>query len=173
MKKKKFICTVWFRPCKRNHFSCHICSGKRFSMEYGTGTMRKGARCLECGDKISYGRTDKKFCCEECKNRHHNHLHNSSRRMKRKVQAILDRNYEILSGLADSGLDAMWLDEAVTLGFNPIYMTSFVKGRRCGRYSCYDISYSMNDGRIFSISKIQNLSLNLQAGQKVMDHVCK
>ena len=28
--------------------------------------------CLECGDQIRYGRTDKKFCCDECRARNYN-----------------------------------------------------------------------------------------------------
>ena len=30
-------------------------------------TPRRTAHCLHCGDKISYGRTDKKYCSDECR----------------------------------------------------------------------------------------------------------
>lgn len=126
--------------------------------------VRNTPRCLECGDQISYGRTDKKFCSEECKNRHHNHRHNATRKVKRKVMAVLEKNHCILSDLLASGVDSMWLADVVAMGFNPGYVTSFCRvGRHC-RYTCFDISYIMTASRISSISKIQNLSLNLQAG---------
>lgn len=121
-------------------------------------------RCLECGDEISYGRTDKKFCSEECKNNHHNHHYSSVRAVKRRVMAALDKNYGILDSLVSSGIDSAWIDDLLPLGFNPGFATSFVKGRRACRYSCFDISYLMTEGRLSSISKIQNLSVNLQAG---------
>ena len=131
-------------------------------MEYAK--ERNMPRCLECGDEISYGRTDKKFCSEECKNSHHNHQNASARAVKRRVMAALEKNYGILDGLVSSGVDSVWIDEVLPLGFNPGFATSFVKGRRVCRYSCFDISYLMTDGKLSSISKIQNLSVNLQAG---------
>ena len=42
-------------------------------MEYAK-KERKIPVCLECGDKIKYGRMDKKFCCDECKVRHNNKM---------------------------------------------------------------------------------------------------
>ena len=78
------FCIIIFVPIK------YVC------MEYPMKTPRSTPRCLECGDKISYGRSDKKFCCEDCKNRHHNHKVRSSRSVKRRVVSALERNYDIL-----------------------------------------------------------------------------
>ena len=81
----------------------------KFAMITGTRIMvyKKYERhipvCLECGDRIRYGRADKKFCCDECKNRHHNHKSRSGRFIKRKVLSILEKNYEILERYVKAG----------------------------------------------------------------------
>jgi predicted nucleic acid-binding Zn ribbon protein len=132
-------------------------------MDYLKRAPRSTSRCLECGDKISYGRTDKKFCSEECKNRHHNHKSRSDRFIKRKTISVLEKNYEILEGLLKVGVDTIFLSEALLLGFNPAYITSFSRVNHHDVYACFDITYTMTPSKICSISKIQNLSLNLQA----------
>lgn len=133
-------------------------------MDYPKRTTRNTPRCLECGDKIGYGRTDKKFCCEECKNRHHNHKSRTERFIRRKTMSVLEKNYEILESFVKAGLDAVMLSDALILGFNPVYVTSFSKMKHHDVYGCFDITYTMTASRLCSISKIQNLSLNLQAG---------
>ena len=60
-------------------------------MEY-VKRERKLPVCLECGDKIRYGRSDKKFCCEDCKTRHYNNLAKGSRAYRRRVISRLARN---------------------------------------------------------------------------------
>lgn len=132
-------------------------------MDYLKNSPRNTSRCLECGDKISYGRTDKKFCCDECRNRHHNHKSRSDRYIKRKIISLLERNYQILDGLLQAGVDAVPLSELMLMGFNPVYVTSFSKVNHHDSYACFDITYIMTPSRLCSISKIQNLSLNLQA----------
>lgn len=122
-------------------------------------------RCLECGGEIRYGRKDRKFCSEDCKNRHHNSTHRSERQYKRMVTAILERNYEILEELVRSEITAIWVADAIAIGYNPAYVTSY---RRHGKRSichCFDISYVTTSNRMTSISKIQNLSLTLRVLQ--------
>ena len=133
-------------------------------MEYRI-EIEERPKCLECGDEISYGRSDKKFCSEECRNRHHNTHHRSCRNYKRKVAAILDRNYEILESLVNAGVKAVWLSEIIAMGYNPAYVTSYRKHGRRSMCHCYDICYIATDNRMTSIAKIQNLSLPLQAIQ--------
>ena len=122
-------------------------------------------RCLECGDEIMYGRKDKKFCSDECRNRHHNHTHRSERQYKRMVMGILDRNYEILDGFIKSDIDAVWIADAIAIGFNPAYVTSCRRHGKRSMCHCFDICYVATDNRMTSISKIQNLSLPLRVFQ--------
>ena len=130
-------------------------------MEYDNTNGDKTQRCLECGDEISYGRKDKKFCCDECRHKHHNDLHRSCRHYKRMVGAILDKNYEILDDLVAAGIKAIWVADAIALGYNPAYVTSYRKHGKRSMCHCYDICYVATDNRMTSISKIQNLSLPL------------
>ena len=118
--------------------------------------------CLECGDKIRYGRIDKKFCCEECKNRHYNKLARSSRAYRRKIMARLARNYQILEQMIKSGEESVELTDLVSAGFTPESVTGYHKNRfKSDEYWCFDIKYMMTDSRVYSISKIRNVSLNL------------
>lgn len=132
-------------------------------MEYKRVTRRTPV-CLECGDKIRYGRTDKKFCCVECKDRHHNRQARVSRTFKRKILCQLDRNYGILDSLLYEGTDAMEITDLLALGFVPDMVTSIRRLRNHWVCGCFDIKYIMTPTRLYSISKIQNLSLSLQVG---------
>ena len=119
--------------------------------------------CLECGDKIKYGRSDKKFCCEDCKNRHNNKMAKFSRANRRKVMAMLSRNYAILEQLIKSGIKSVEVTDLISEGFVPDCVTGFHKNRfQSDEFSCFDIKYKMTDSRVYSISKIRNVSLNLQ-----------
>lgn len=130
-------------------------------MEYEKKQSRAVARCLECGDRISYGRKDKKFCSEDCKNRHHNHISQASRHMKRRVMAGLEKNYAILDEMVKSGVDNVRLIEVTAMGFNPNFVTSFRKLRSHTESCCFDICYIMTPSRLISISKIQNVCVTL------------
>ena len=135
-------------------------------MDYRNANLEEVPRCLECGDEIVYGRSDKKFCSDECRNRHHNHHHRACRQYKRMVTTILDRNYDILDELVRSGIDAIWVADAIAVGYNPAYVTSYRKHGKRSMCHCYDICYVTTDNRMTSISKIQNLSLPLQVADK-------
>ena len=125
------------------------------AMGYLKKAPREVSRCLECGDKISYGRTDKKFCSDECKNRHHNHRCRSGRFVRRKTMSVLEKNYEILDGLVKVGVDTVLLSDILILGFNPAYLTSISRGKHHDIYACFDITYIMTPSKLCSISKMQ------------------
>ena len=118
--------------------------------------------CLECGDKIMYGRIDKKFCCEECKVRYYNNLAKGSRAYRRKIMGRLARNYQILEQIIKAGEKSVELTDLVSAGFTPESVTGYHKNRfKSDEYWCFDIKYRMTDSRVYSISKIRNVSLNL------------
>ena len=137
-------------------------------MEYKE-TVRRIPVCLECGDKIRYGRTDKKFCCVECRTRHYNREAKESRAFKRKILRLLNRNYEILDSMLQSGVTSLDLTDMLSLGFSPNIATSFRRHRTHYEYSCFDIKYRLTPGRISFISKIQNVSVPLQDGMEMND----
>jgi hypothetical protein len=77
------------------------------------------------------------------------------------VLALLDRNYELLDEVLKAGRDAADFTYLMTLGFNPDAVTFCHHSRRHEIYGCFDITYKMSETRIYSISKIQNVSLPL------------
>lgn len=123
---------------------------------------RRMPKCLECGDQIKYGRKDKKFCCEDCKTRHYNNLARSGRVYKRRVMQMLAKNYELLDGLVKAGEESVDLADIVSLGFTPEMVTYCNRSHRNFEFACYDIKYRMSENRLYSISKIRNVSLPLQ-----------
>ena len=122
--------------------------------------------CLECGDKIKYGRTDKKFCSDDCRNRHFNNKLKEGRAYRRKVLTLLQKNYDLLDELIKSGIDSADFADLVALGFTPDAVTFYHRSRRHDDFACFDIKYKMSESRIYSISKIQNVSLPLHSEKK-------
>lgn len=130
-------------------------------MEYSR-KKRVSARCLHCGDHIEYGRTDRKFCSDECRFMHHNEESRNGRAFRRRILSQLTSNYEVLDELYRSGETSIDVLDAMVMGFTPGAVTSHLRVKGHDEYGCFDIKYRMTRSRIYSISKIQNLSLNLQ-----------
>lgn len=124
------------------------------------GYEKKGGRhmpvCLECGDRIRYGRTDKKFCCDDCRTRHYNAAARSGRAFRRRVFRILVKNYEVLEGLIKAGVESIDIIDLAAMGFSPTFVTSYSKAGKHNEYGCFDIKYIMTRTRVYSIMKIQN-----------------
>ena len=138
-----------------------IFEAKSKRMTYDKKIIRRLPKCLHCGQQIRYGRTDKKFCCDECKNRHHNEQAKSGRAYRRKVLSQLMSNYQILDSLFRAGISSVELIIAVTMGFVPSVMTSYRRVGKHDEYCCFDIKYIMTNMRIYSISKLENVSVPL------------
>jgi hypothetical protein len=119
--------------------------------------------CLECGHKIRYGRTDKKFCCEQCRTRFNNAQIKAGRAYKRRIMKAISDNYEILDRMVRAGISSVDLFELVNLGFMLEAVTSHRRVRHRDEYACFDIKYIMTPTRISGITKI---SLNLRVGTK-------
>ena len=113
--------------------------------------------CLECGDLIRYGRTDKRFCCDDCKSKYHNDQAKKGRLYRNKVNALIRKNYEILDLLVHEGIDSADLGEMLLRGFTPTVMTSCHRSGRHHVYGCYDIKYRMTEAKVYSVMKLKNL----------------
>lgn len=110
-------------------------------------------RCLECGNPIFYGRSDKKFCSVVCKNQYHNRESHASMRIKRMINGVLEENYRILESLIRLKVSFVPLSDLVDMGFDPSYFTSYSK-RGCHReIGCYDISYCMTESKLFNLRR--------------------
>lgn len=122
---------------------------------------KEAGKCLECGETMGYGRSDRKFCSDSCRKKHHNQKHRNSRIAKQRVSRAIDKNYNVLEQLLDANITSICLSEAIEMGFIPGFVTSYFKARTHINLSCYDIKFSISNSRIFGISRIQNISLSL------------
>lgn len=100
-------------------------------------------KCRFCNSPLQ-GRSDKKFCDDNCRNFYHNKNKSKSRSSIRKINIILKRNYEILEKLYSDCRELPIVEEAEILGmdFDPTYSTHSVtdKSGRKVNY-CYDFGY--------------------------------
>lgn len=110
-------------------------------------------QCLECGDIITYGRADRKFCSDSCKNRYHNSRNHRYRSVHLRVLGILEKNYQILQQLLDKGVTSIDLGDLAQLGYNKEFATSYHKIRGRNEYRCFDIKFYCTESRIFRIER--------------------
>lgn len=98
-------------------------------------------RCLDCNEPIR-GRTDKKFCNDQCRNNYNNHLNSSKNAYQRRINAILSRNLRILEELNPTGKIRIQKKKLADKGFSFEYITS-VYHTQAGAtyYFCYDQGY--------------------------------
>jgi predicted nucleic acid-binding Zn ribbon protein len=127
-------------------------------MKYPEGETDKPV-CLECGDVIGYGRTDKKFCSEKCKNRWHNRKQHNSRTTRARVVGILDKNYSILDRLLKLGITTMSLGDLAQLGYNKEIVTSYHKVGSHDEYRCFEIRYYCTATKIFNLERVNPTGL--------------
>lgn len=110
--------------------------------------------CLECGHEL-YGRPDKVFCSNSCKNRYNNRKIAAGIRCRNRVIGILKANYAILEKLLDEGRTSVPMGELSALGYNPTYVTGSIKTPRFHEERrCFDILYYQTDSRIFNLHRI-------------------
>lgn len=114
----------------------------------------KAPSCMHCGAPV-YGRTDKKFCSPECKDRY-NYLKKAElQRYRRHILMNIRRNYAILENLINEGIRTADRQDIEELGFRSGCMTGFRKHRdKEMEYRCFDICYCMTGTRIYKICRL-------------------
>lgn len=104
-------------------------------------------QCLECGTEI-YGRSDKKFCTDYCRNEQHNKNNRDASNYMRKVNNVLRKNRRILAKLNPNGKSKVKESTLMEEGFNFAYHTNVYSTKKGGKYYfCYDQGYiKFDDG---------------------------
>ncbi len=103
--------------------------------------------CLSCKSEI-FGRVDKKFCSDYCRNIFHNEINRDSSAYIRKVNNVLRRNRRILAKFNPKGkskiLESVLLEEGYNFGFH----TNVYNTKKGGKYYfCYDQGFiKLEDG---------------------------
>ena len=115
-------------------------------MPYKTTPTR--GTCLECGEPITYGRWDRKFCSNKCRHEYHNDRRAQYRNYKVRLISALDKNHSILNHLIGLGCSSMGKIELAEMGFCPTAVTAAVRKSRCLECHCYNIRYVDHPGKI-------------------------
>jgi hypothetical protein len=99
-------------------------------------------KCMICKEPI-FGRIDKQFCSDNCRNRYHNSLKSIESMYLRRVNYILRRNRRILLESFHKGQDVVFYQHLLNKGFNYSYITNYqINESGCTSYYCYDIGYT-------------------------------
>lgn len=112
---------------------------------------KKQKKCPECGDDI-IGRSDKKFCSDQCRTSHNNRLNSDANNFVRNINNILRKNRRILESLNPKGKSKVHRDKLMEQGFRFSYFTN-VYETRAGKtyYFCYEQGYLPLENEMFAL----------------------
>lgn len=98
------------------------------------------------------GRADKKFCCDQCRNTHNNHLYAEYTNTTRNINRILKNNRRVLFEFFDKGNYKPHKDKLLSASYNFDYLTNIYKTKN-GKtyYYCYDFGIIINEDGFCSI----------------------
>ena len=97
--------------------------------------------CLECGDPI-LGRSDKKFCSDQCRNTFNNRMNSDATNLVRNINNALRKNRRILEFFNPEGKAKVHKDKLMEKGFSFKYLTnSYTTQKGTTYYFIYDQGY--------------------------------
>ena len=111
-------------------------------------------KCKECGYKFS-GRSDKKFCSDQCRVTFNNRINGEQNNLVRTTNNILRRNRRILALLNVSGKTRIARERLLEKGFDFEHFTSLYTNRDGLIYKyCYDQGYlAVDDNSLLLVIK--------------------
>lgn len=102
-------------------------------------------KCPECKKPV-YGRTDKRYCSDACRNAYNNKINASVNNRMRTVNNLLAKNRRILCELNPAGKKKIHKDQLLRKGFDFNFFTSSYETRTGDVYRfCYEHGYLMLD----------------------------
>lgn len=108
-------------------------------------------RCLDCGEVI-FGRADKKFCSDQCRNNYNNRQNNDVTAFMKQVNAILRKNRRILAELNPSDKVTLHKDKLLNKGFNFSYFThTYTTQKGSVYYFVYEYGYLPLDNGFYML----------------------
>lgn len=97
--------------------------------------------CPVCGDQI-FGRVDKKFCSDQCRNTFNNERYSTKNSHVQKINRLLKKNYAILVALNHNGKAKVKRSKLLQEGFDFTYFTSTYETQKGAIYKLvYDQGY--------------------------------
>ena len=110
-------------------------------------------KCLECNAEI-LGRSDKKFCDDQCRNAYNNKLHTDDIKIIKTINTILRKNRKILAQLNPGGKTKTHKDKLLTKGFDFKYHTHTYTTKENSIYVfCYDYGFLALDNDWYLLVK--------------------
>lgn len=107
--------------------------------------------CLECKSTI-FGRVDKKFCSDQCRNTYNNVLKRDSNNLVRNVNNLLRKNRRILAELNPEGKTKVHSDRMTARGFHFHFFThTYVTKAGTTYYFCYEQGYLPLEGGFYAL----------------------
>ena len=101
--------------------------------------------CLDCREKLN-GRSDKKFCDDQCRSNFNNRQQSENTEFMRRVNSILKRNRRILQELNPAGKIKLSRKKLLAKGFNFEFFTNIYTTQTGNNYYfCYESGYLMLD----------------------------
>jgi len=124
--------------------------------------MKKEKICLFCGEGFKGGRSDRKYCDDQCRANYHNQQRQVQEAMVININAILKRNWKILKLLNPRGQSIVRKSFLLEQGYNFNYFTNVYKTQE-GRvyYFCYDLGFAI-------VERSQPVKLNIVNWQPYM-----
>ncbi len=115
--------------------------------------MENKRRCPECGDPV-YGRLDKKFCSDQCRNAFNNKSMGYTNSYVRKINVILRKNRKVLEVLTPSGKAKVHLSQLKKQGFDFGFFTNqYVTRNGNVYYFCYEYGYLKLENDFYALVK--------------------
>ena len=106
-----------------------------------TFTSMSEKKCLECEAPL-VGRTDKKFCSDQCRSTHYNRINGDMSNYVRNVNNVLRKNRRILDSLNPGGKIKVAAARLKERGFDFRYHTATYRTRDgVVYYYCYEQGY--------------------------------
>lgn len=103
--------------------------------------------CFCCGGLVK-GRSDKKFCCSQCKTIYSNLRRREEKRIYRTVDLQLHQNRKVLEKYYEKHGDEVYLNQKPLIleGFNSRYFTGILRTERPENkvYTVYDYGFEVN-----------------------------
>lgn len=108
-------------------------------------------KCPECGERVT-GRSDKKFCSDQCRTSYNNRRNILNNKVLRNVNSILKRNRDILAGINRSGKTTVSGKRLAAEGFNFSYFTNTYTTKAGKTYRfCYEQGYVQIDEQLYAL----------------------
>ncbi|MDO9510334.1 MAG: hypothetical protein Q7J34_01125 [Bacteroidales bacterium] len=109
--------------------------------------------CNDCGETLR-GRSDKKFCSDQCRNNYNNRQNSESSTYVRHVNTILKKNRKIMEVLNPMGKCTMHRDKLTAKGYNFNFFTSTYTTRKGQTYYfCYEYGYLPIEHDLYALVK--------------------